>query len=161
MPEVVRFSPQRLLPPDQWRKRQIDTLKAVGEANYKQRVPIAKKDPIEAGIAAEDRYANEVKKAIDEKRRVTGLQATSADRWLAYALDIGAGRLVEGVTKREAEVKRFVDNWHPLLSDLIAKVDPMSIATLRERIDKAVATIEGLAALHGAVKKKLAGGITS
>jgi len=154
MPE--RLVIQRLLPPEQWRKRQLDNLKDVGERNYRQRVPIPRKDPIEAGIAAEDRYANEIKKAIEEKRRVTGLAATSGDEWLSYTLAIGAGRLVDGVVKREPEVREFVDTWHPMLSDLLTKVDPMSTATLRDRIDKAVATIEGLAALHGAVKRKLA-----
>jgi len=154
MPE--RLVIQRLLPPDQWRKRQIDNLRDVGERNYRQRVPIPRKDPIEAGILAEERYANEVKKAIEEKRRVIGLQATSGEEWLGYTLNIGAGRLVEGVTKREPEVREFVDTWHPMLSDLLTKIDPLSTAVLRERIDKAVTTIEGLAALHGAVKRKLA-----
>jgi len=154
MPE--RLVVQRLLPPDQWRKRQLENLKAVGETNYKQRVVIPKKSPIEAGIAAEDRYANEIKKAVDEKRRVVGLQATSGDEWLGYTLTIGAPRLVDGVVKREPEVKDFIDNWQPMLADHLTKVDPMPTTTLRERIDKAVSNIEGLAALHGAVKKKLA-----
>jgi len=154
MPE--RITVQRLLPPAEWRKRQLDTLKDVGERNYRQRVPIPKRDPIEAGIAAEERYAAEIKKAIDEKRRVTGLQATDSTEWLGYTLAIGAPRLVEGVTGREPEVREFIDTWHPMLSDLLVKIDPMTTATLRDRIDKAVATIEGLAALHGAVKRKLA-----
>jgi len=154
MPE--RITVQRLLPPEQWRKRQLDTLRDVGERNYRQRVPIPKKDPIEAGIAAEDKYANEIKKAIEEKRRVTGLQATDSTEWLGYTLNIGAGRLVEGVTKREPEVKEFIDTWQPMLLDHLAKIDPMAVVTLRDRIDKAVSNIEGLAALHGEVKKKLA-----
>jgi len=154
MPE--RITVQRLLPPAEWRKRQLDTLKDVGERNYRQRVPIPKRDPIEAGIAAEDRYAAEVKKAIDEKRRVTGLQATDSTEWLGYTLAIGAPRLVEGVTGREPEVREFIDTWHPMLMDHLAKIDPMPKVTLRDRIDKAVSNIEGLAALHGAVKKKLA-----
>jgi len=154
MPE--RITIQRILPPDQWRKRQLETLKDVGERNYRQRVPIPKKDPIEAGIKAEGKWANEIKKAIDEKRRVTGLQATTGDEWLGYTLNIGAGRLVEGVVKREPEVKDFIDTWQPMLLDHLTKIDPMEVVTLKDRIDKAVANIEGLAALHGAVKKKLA-----
>jgi len=154
MPE--RITVQRLLPPEQWRKRQLDTLRDVGERNYRQRVPIPKKDPIEAGIAAEDKYANEIRKAIEEKRRVTGLEATDSTEWLGYTLNIGAGRLVGGMTKREPEVKEFIDTWQPMLLDHLAKIDPMAVVTLRDRIDKAVSNIEGLAALHGGVKKRLA-----
>jgi len=154
MPE--RLTVQRLLPPEEWRKRQIGNLKDVGERNYRQRVPIPKRDPIAAGIDAEDKWENEIKKAIERKSRVTGLKATTGDEWLGYTLNIGAGRLVEGVTKREPEVRDFIDNWHPLLSDHLAKVDKMSVVTLKDRIDKATANIEGLAALHGQVKEKLA-----
>ena len=70
---------KRILSPDEWRKKQIDTLKAVGETNYKIGIASPKKDPIAAGIAAEDKYAERMKKVIEEQRRKKGLQATNID----------------------------------------------------------------------------------
>lgn len=148
MPIVIT----RLLPPDEWRGKQIAALKAVGEANYRTRVQIPKKSPIKAGIAAEARYASEMRKVLDEKRRKKGLSVVTDDEWLGYTLAIGAPRLVEGVTKREPKVKKFIDAWHPMLREHLSKVDPMATTTLKDRVNKAVANMEGLAALHGAWK---------
>ena len=58
---------KRILSPDEWRKKQLDTLRAVGEANYKIGIASPKKDPIAAGIAAEDKWADRVRKAIEEQ----------------------------------------------------------------------------------------------
>jgi len=139
----------RLLSPEKWIDRQIGNLKAVGEANYGVGISFPKKDPIAEGIAAEARYAEEVKKAIGEERRKKALEATNIDEWFGYAKDIGKPRLVEGVTKREKEVKDFVGPWQPILLDHVAKMDALPKVTLKERIDKAVANIEGLVALKG------------
>jgi len=139
----------RILSPADWIDRQIGTLKAVGEKNYGIGIRSPKKDPIKAGIEAEARYAAEVKLAIEEERRKKALEATNIDEWFTYANEIGKPRLVEGVVKREKEVQDFVKPWQPILLDHLAKIDPMSVVTLKERIDKAVANIEGLAALKG------------
>jgi len=144
---------QRLLSPEDWREKQLTTLKAVGRRNYEKRIASPKKDPIEAGIAAEDRYAEAMRQVIEQKRRAAGLKFTNSDEWYTYAKTIGAERLVDGVVKREPKVKRFIDNFHPLLAEHLAKIDPMPTTTLKDRIDKAVANIEGLAALKGAYKK--------
>jgi hypothetical protein len=139
----------RILKPEDWIDRQIGTLKAVGEKNYGTGIASPKKDPIAAGIAAEDVYAAETKLAIEERRRAKALEATNMDEWYGYSRDIGKGRLVDGVVKREKEVHDFVRPWSPILSDHLAKVDPLSTVTLKNRIDKAVANMEGLAALRG------------
>jgi len=155
MAEVpARVTVQRVLPPDRWREKQIGNLKAVGRSNYLVGIGFPKKDPIEAGIKAEPRYAAEMRLVIEEERRKKGLEVVTVDEWFSYAKEIGADRLVDGVTKREAKVARFINPWHPMLLDHLAKIDPMSVETLEERISKAVENIRGLAALHGAWKRK-------
>ena len=149
--------PQRLLPPKEWVERQLGNLKAVGETNYKVRVRMPKRMPIDTALERKERYKNEMKKALEEGRWEIGLEAASNEEWLGYTLGIGAGRLVDGVTMREPEVRQFVDNWHPLLSDHVSKIDQMKVDTLADRKEKMIANMEGLAALHGAVKKKIAG----
>lgn len=143
----------RLLPPSDWVEKQLGTLKAVGRQNYEKRIAIPKKSPIAAGIAAEDRYADEMRKVLEERRREKGLRASSDDEWYKYAKEIGAGRLVDGVVKRKPEVDKFVNAWQPILADHLSKVDPMPTTTFEDRIQKAVANMRGLKELKGAWKK--------
>jgi len=145
-----RVTVTRILKPEDWIKRQIDTLKAVGEANYAVGVAAPKKDPIAAGIAAEDRYAAQIKKAIDEKRRAKALEATNIDEWYTYTTEIGKGRLVEGVTKREKEVRDFVSAWNPILLDHVGKIDVMPAITDKDMEERMLTNLRGLKALKGA-----------
>jgi len=139
----------RILPPDEWRKRQINNLKSVGQTNYTQGISMPKKDPIEAGIAAEDKWAARIKEAIEQKRRAKALAATNMTEWYNYAANIGAGRLVEGVTKREAKVDRFVKSWAPLLSDHVSKIDSMPAVTDSDMEQRMLENLRGLKALKG------------
>jgi len=150
MPIVIT----RLPSPDDWREKQIGNLKAVGETNYRKKVGKPKKSPIAAGIAAEAKFAEAMRKAIDEGRRAAGLKAVTDDEWLTYTTEIGAGRLVEGVVKREPKIKKFLDAWQPLLADHLSKIDPMPNVTLADRKAKMLANVDGLVALHGAAKRK-------
>jgi len=148
--EIPRATVQRVLPPDKWREKQLDTLKSVGKKNYLTGIAFPKRDPIEAGKsdAAEARYAAEMRLVIDEKRRKAGLDPLTIDDWYPYARDIGAGILVDAVTKRETKVAKFINAWQPLLVDHLSKIDPLSVETLEDRIDKAAQNIRGLAALR-------------
>jgi hypothetical protein len=140
---------RRILSPDEWKNRQINTLKAVGQANYKTGIASPRKDPIEAGIAAEGKYAEETRKAIDAKRRVTGLQKTSMAEWYKYASDLGANKLVDGVTKREDKVTKFVTTFQPMLGSLLGKIDGMADATDSDREQRMLENLRGLKALKG------------
>ena len=94
-----------------------------------------------------------MRRVIEEKRRAAGLKASSDQEWLTYAKELGAARLVEGVTKRKPEVDKFVNAWQPMLADHLAKIDPMSTTTFEERIEKAVQNMRGLKELKGAWKR--------
>jgi len=139
----------RILKPADWINRQIGNLKSVGEANYGVGIASPRADPIQKGIAAEPTYAAMTKLAIEEQRRAKALSATNIDEWYNYTLNIGKGRLVDGVVKREKEVHDFVNSWQPILLDHLSKIDPLPTVTLKDRVNKAVANIEGLAALRG------------
>jgi len=139
----------RILPPDEWRKRQVETLRAVGERNYSQGINRPKKDPIEAGIAAEEKWAARIKEAIEKESRKKALAATNMSEWFNYAQNIGAGRLVEGVVKREAKVDRFVKAWQPLLLDHVSKIDAMPAVTDADMEQRMLENLRGLKALKG------------
>jgi len=152
--EIARATVQRVLPPEKWRSKQLDTLRAVGRRNYLTGIAFPKFDPIEAGKSdmAEARFAAIMRTVIDEKRRKKALDPLTIDDWYPYARDIGADILVDAVTKREAKVAKFINSWHPLLIDHLSKIDPMSVETLEDRIAKAAENIRGLAALRGVWK---------
>jgi len=139
----------RILPPDEWKKRQISTLRAVGETNYRQGIARPKKDPIEAGIQAEAKWAARIKAAIEGEHRKKGLMATDMADWARYAEEIGAGRVVEGVVKREAKVDRFVKGFQPMLVDHVSKIDAMPAVTDSDMEQRMLENLRGLKGLKG------------
>lgn len=145
MPPVVT----RILSPTDWKERQINTLKQVGEANYAVGITKPRKDPIAAGIAAEGKFNNAMKKALDSRARAHGLEGTTMQEWGAYTENIGRGRLVEGVTKREAKITGFLQTYQPLLADHVGKLDALPVDTDGDREQKVLANLRGLKALHG------------
>jgi len=152
--EIPRATVQRVLPPDKWREKQINTLKSVGRANYLTGIAFPKADPIEEGKSdkAEARFKATMTLVLDEERRRKGLDPLTIDDWYPYARDIGADILVPAVTKREAKVAKFINAWHPMLVDHLTKIDKLPVETLEERIEKAAENIRGLAAMKLAWK---------
>jgi len=139
----------RILSPEDWKKRQLSTLSAVGETNYRVGIAKPKKDPIAAGIAAQDRYAAQMKKDEVLERRKTALEKTSMAQWYKYASTLGAGRLVEGVTKREDKVADFIRTWQPMLADHTSKIDGLPDVSDSDREQKMLENLRGLKALKG------------
>ena len=142
-------SVQRILPPDEWKKRQIGNLKQVGRQNYAQGISMPKKPPIEAAIAAQDRYEEQMRKDEVLKRRKEALEKVTDDEWFAYAKELGTERLVDGVVKREKKVDRFVKAWQPMLLDHVSKIDAMSDVTDADREERMLANLRGLKDLKG------------
>ena len=139
----------RVISPAAWAERQIKTLQAVGESNYKVGITKPRKDPIEAGIAAEEKYAANTKKAIDEGRRAAALAKTDMATWYKYTSDIGAGRLVEGVVKRRAKVDKFVTTYQPMLVSHLASIDALDDVSDADREERMLENLRGLKALKG------------
>jgi len=144
---------KRLMSPTDWRALQLKNLEATGESTYRQKIASPKKDPIDAGVKAQPKYVNEMKKDAVLARREAGLKATSMAEWYAYAQAIGAGRLVDGVKLREKEVADFLGAYQPMLGTLLADIDGKPVTTDKEREDKVLANLRGLKALHGTWKK--------
>jgi len=140
---------RRVIPPDEWVKRQLETLRSVGRTNYIQGIAAPKADPIERGIATDPKWKANLRKAMEEDRRKKALEKTSMAEWYKYAHDIGADKLVDGVIKREAKVKAFVSGWHPLLTEHLAKIDALPEETDADREKRMLENLRGLKALKG------------
>jgi hypothetical protein len=142
-------SVKRVLSPEDWKNRQINTLKSVGRANYIAGIASPKADPIAAGIKAEGKYAEETRKAIDSGARAKALGKTSMAEWYQYASALGADKLVDGVVKREAKVTAFVTAFQPMLTTNLGRIDAMSDVTDGDREARMLENLRGLKALKG------------
>jgi len=154
MSEPTSMTITRVLPPSEWVKKQINTLKAVGRTNYLQGIATPKKSPIEAGSSdqSEAKFAAKMQIAIEKKYRQKGVAASSDADWFRMAKTLGAENLVKGVTAREAKVLNFVSKYQPALLTHLDTIDRMPVATLDERLTKMTENARGLAALHGTTK---------
>ena len=152
--EIPKATVQRVLPPKEWREKQISTIKSVGRKNYLTGIAFPKHDPIAEGKSdkAEARFGATMRVVVDEKRRQKGLAGLTIDDWYPYARDIGADILVDGVVKREVKVGKFINSYQPMLVTHLAEIDKLPVETLEERIAKAADNIRGLAALRGTWK---------
>lgn len=139
----------RILSPEAWKKRQLDTLRSVGEANYKVGIATPRKDPIAAGIAAQPRYVKQMKDDEVLARRESGLRKTDMAAWYKYASELGAKRLVDGVVKREAKVDDFIRTWHPMLTSHVGAIDALPDVTDSDREARMLENLRGLKALKG------------
>ncbi|NVM24084.1 MAG: hypothetical protein HWN68_20185 [Desulfobacterales bacterium] len=142
-------SVKRVISPEEWKNRQISTLKAVGRTNYLAGIASPKADPIARGIATEGKFADAMRKAIDDESRKKGLEKTDMGTWYKYAHDLGADKLVDGVVKREAKVSAFVTAFQPLLTSHLAKIDALAEETDSDRETRMLENLRGLKALKG------------
>jgi len=142
-------SVKRVISPDEWKKRQLDTLRAVGRTNYLAGIASPKADPIARGIATEGKFAAAMRKAIEEERRKAGLEKVTMADWYKYAHDIGADKLVDGVVKREAKVAKFISAFQPLLVEHLSRIDALPEETDADRETRMLENLRGLKALKG------------
>lgn len=141
----------RVIPPEEWVDKQINTLSAVGEANYRAGITRPKKNPIEAGIAAQPKYEAAMRDPATLKRRESSLRKTNMDEWAAMSEKVGAGRLVAGVTERRFKVERFVAGYQPKLAAHLRTVDAMPDVTDADRERRMVENLRGLKKIKGTV----------
>ncbi|MCD6434719.1 MAG: hypothetical protein J7L14_03830 [Candidatus Diapherotrites archaeon] len=151
MSTPVNVQVRRLIDPDTWVKRMLSSLSAVGEANYKDGITHPRKPIIESSVAAEGRYKAVMRKVIEEERRKKGLQGLTDNDVATYAV-LFAPRLVEGVKTREPKVRDRIQKWHPILSEIVQKIDQMPNTTDAEREQRMLANLRALKAAKGRVK---------
>lgn len=140
---------QRLATPQQWVEKQINNLVAVGETNYRAGITHPRKDPIQAGIAAQDKYVAKMRDPAVLARRETALRKTNIDEWVSMAERVGAQRLVEGVVARRFKVERAVEVRHRVATEIVARIDAMPDVTDSDRERRMIENLRLLRASKG------------
>lgn len=141
----------RLIGATEWVDKQITTIQAVGESHYREGITRPKKDPIQAGIAAQGAYEAAMRDPAVLKRREAALKQTNMDEWVSMAERVGAGRLVTGVVERRYKVERAIGNLQPKLAALLSRIDALPNVTDADRERRMVENLRGLRALKGTV----------
>jgi len=156
MSKPVSVTPERLISPEEWVKKAIKGMDAVGQTNYEYGIQHPKRPIIAASVAAEARYANQVKKAIEGEYRKKAL-ATLTDADVAGPAVNLSDRLPEGYKARQAKLQDRITKLHAQLKTHLDALDKMPTDTDKQREDKVLANLRGLRALHGRVKGYSAG----
>ncbi|MGH6999375.1 MAG: hypothetical protein ACREEO_14365 [Phenylobacterium sp.] len=141
----------RLVGPQEWVGKQLRNIQAVGEVNYREGITRPKKDPIQAGIAAQGAYEAKMRDPAVLKRREHKLRQTNMEEWASMAERVGASRLVQGVVERQFKIERAVGNLHPKLAAHLQRIDAMPNVTDADRERRMVENLKGLKALKGQV----------
>ena len=147
MPITIR----RLISADDWATKQIRGVQSTGQVNYEQGVQNPKKSPIQASIEAQPRFVEQMRKQEVLDRRVTGLRKSSDDEWLNGSLNLGARRLVEGVTAREPKIRARIQALQAKVAAHVQTIDRMPSATDADRENRMLANLRGMRALKGNV----------
>jgi len=135
---------RRLISPQEWVEKQQQGVTSVGQSRYTAGVNNPKKDPIEAGIAAQPAYDAAMSNPAIRQRRVAGLRRTNIQEWTAAATAKGANRYVEGATASRDKLARGIGRFHGFLTQHVASLDAMPAATPSDRERKMIENLRGL-----------------
>jgi len=123
---------------DRWAKQQVDSAIAAA-GKWQDGVMNPSRDPIAAGIEADDKWKNAMKTAMDQDRRKKGLQATSTAELQAVVTKLGSGVYSSGVEARTAKVQKVVNQLQPLAQSVSDAVQGMSDKTYADRTKRLLA----------------------
>jgi len=142
---------QRLPNAADWVEKQIRTIQAVGEVNYREGITRPRKDPIAAGIAAQGAYEAAMRDPSVLKRREQKLRQTNMEEWASMCERVGAQRLVAGVVERRFKVERAVSVLHGKLAQHLQHIDSLPNVTDADRERRMIENLHGLKAMKGLV----------
>jgi len=106
---------------------------------WKKRTEGTKKDIIGLSIAAEGKYADKTKKAIDSGARAKALKQTSTAEVLAAVVATPASTYADGATKRAPKFGKRIDIQYPLREYAKQQIDKMPQDTDAQREKKMLA----------------------
>lgn len=123
---------KKVIDPTRWAKRMVDGATAAG-TKWLDGVNNPSRSPTAAGIAAEDKWRDRLNQAIQENRRVKGLQKTSDDTIKATANALGTGVYTSGVSARTTKIQARVNELQPLFQAASDSIQAMSDKTDADR----------------------------
>jgi len=117
---------------DRWAAQQIKNAQDAAD-DWLDGVLNPSRNPIEAAIAAKDKWEDRLKQAIADKKFEKGLAKSSLSEIQEIAKKVGSGTYSTGVGARESKIKRVVGELQPLVQSVSDTIQAMGDKTDAER----------------------------
>jgi len=128
----------RIISPEDWVADWEVGAKAKAR-KWKRRTLRPKKDPIKEGIAAEGKYADKMRRALEEERRAKGLKAWTFEEWGETVVATKPEDYSRGVTRKRYKMRKKIEIQYDLRVYAAKKLDAMPVDTAEQRERKMVA----------------------
>ena len=136
----------RVKSPEAWAAKLIANALGSGD-NWMVGILNPRKNPIEAGIAAEAKYQDKLKQSMVEKRRVKGLQQVDVEAMYKTIEEGGPTVYTGGIERRRAKIEGKIGKLQPLVLALAQELDKMPQDTDSQREAKMIAAKRGMQAI--------------
>jgi len=117
---------------DRWAKQQIDNAVAAA-SDWLDGVKNPSRNPIEAALAAKDKFVDRLNQALKDGKWEKGLAKSSQAEIIDVATKVGTGAYSTGVSARDAKIKRVVNELQPLAQSVSDTIQGMSDKTDADR----------------------------
>jgi len=127
---------KRVKSADRWASQQITNATAAA-SDWLDGVKNPSRNPIEAALAAKDKWKDRLEQAIKDDKWAKGLAKSSAAEIVDVATKVGTGHYSTGVSARENKIKRVVAELQPLtqaVSDSIQNMPDKTDADREKRL---------------------------
>lgn len=121
-------------------------------ADYVDGMKNPKRNPVEAAVRAEGKWASRVQEAITNKNYGKGVRKQDYAEAVAIATGDGGSAFTAGVSKREAKIRRVHADLMPRLGALSAAIQNMPQDTDAQREQRLLAARKGAIAIGKARK---------
>ncbi len=108
-----------------------------------------RRDPRASAVKAQGRWHNSVSAADTQARFAKNVGDYNVDEAIGVATAVGKDHYVTGAVARKAKVARKLANIFKAEATLLVTIDAMPVDTLAQRLAKASAFANGMAALKG------------
>jgi len=115
-----------------WANQQISNAQAAAD-DWLEGVKNPSRNPIEAALAAKEKFVDRLNQAIKDGKWEKGLAKSSAAEIIEIATKVGTGAYSTGVGARETKIKRVVGELQPLAQSVSDTIQAMSDKTDAER----------------------------
>ena len=138
-PERAEIGP-RLPETDEWVDDYV-TGTAAKAAKWKRRTMRPSKDPIKEGQSekAESKFADKMKKVIDNKSRAKGLGAWTFDEWGDQVAATKPGDYADACKRKSVKLSKKIAATRDFRIYILGKLDTMPVGTVSERDAKLLA----------------------
>jgi len=117
---------------DRWATQQVKNAQDAAD-DWLDGVKNPSRNPIEAAIAAKDKWEDRLKQAIADKKYEKGLAKSSPAEIIDIATKVGSGAYSTGVGARENKIKRVVNELQPLVQSASDTIQAMPDKTDADR----------------------------